>query len=176
MSGPLSSLVETMRLRMDSGNDHVVQGFVPVLGIELGGHDGGAAVFPSGEDVQQFTARIRGDRGGAKVVQNQDIAVVQAAKAGQPSRVGTVVDGELVREVIEPEVSCGVVAPAGNIDQGLGEVGSSNTGFSEDDQVRGALDPPAGGEPCDDFRVQGPAGKVVDFLNTGRPGSVFSIP
>lgn len=46
------------------GDDRVVQRFVPVLGVELGCHDGGAAGFPPGEDVQQFTGRVRGERAG----------------------------------------------------------------------------------------------------------------
>ena len=77
------------------GDDGVVQGFVPVLGVELGSHDGGAAVFPPGEDVQQFAGRVGGDRSGQEVVEHQDIAVVQAAKERQPFRVAAVVDGQL---------------------------------------------------------------------------------
>ena len=45
-------------------DERIVQRLLPVLGIEFRGHHGGIATFPPGEDVQQFSGRVRGDRRG----------------------------------------------------------------------------------------------------------------
>ena len=44
------------------GDDGVVQGSVPVFGVELAGDDGGSAAFSGGEDVEQLGGGVTGDR------------------------------------------------------------------------------------------------------------------
>ena len=105
------------------GDDGVVQGSVPVFGVELAGHDGGSAAFSGGEDVQQFGGGVTGDRGGEEVVEDEKLAGVQAGEERQPLTVLALVDGELVGQVVEAEVSGGAVASAGGVDQRLGKVG-----------------------------------------------------
>jgi hypothetical protein len=79
-----------------------------------------------------------------------------------------VVDGELVREVVEPEVAGGVVASAGGVHERLGEVGLPDAGLAEDHEVVGLVDPSAGREPGDELPVQVPAVEVADVLDAGR--------
>ena len=71
---------------------------------------------------------------------------MHAGEERQSLGVVALVDGELVGQVVEAEVSGGVVAPAGSVDQGLGQIGFADAGFAEDDQIVGAVDPPARGE------------------------------
>lgn len=41
-------------------DDCVVQGLVPVLGVELGGDQCGSSAFSGGEDVEQFAGGLTG--------------------------------------------------------------------------------------------------------------------
>jgi hypothetical protein len=79
--------------------------------------------------------------------------------------VAALVDGELVGQIIEAEISGGVVAPAGSVDQRLGQIGLADAGFAEDDQVGGVIDPPARGEAIDQVAVEVSAVEVVDVFH-----------
>ena len=80
---------------------------------------------------------------------------MKAVEEAEPCRVGALVDGELVREVIEPVIAGGVVASAGGVDECLREIRLADAGGAEDDEVRGPIDPVAGRESGDDVPVNG---------------------
>ena len=82
------------------GDDGVVEGSVPVFGVELAGHDCGSAAFSGGEDVEQLSGGFAGDRGGQEVVEDEELAGVHAGEEGQPLGVLALVDGELVGLVV----------------------------------------------------------------------------
>ena len=91
---------------------------------------------------------------------------MHAGEERQSLGVVALVDGELV-VVVEAEVSGGVVAPAGGVDQGLGQIGFADAGFAEDDQIVGAVDPPARGEAFDQVTVEVSPVEVVDVFDAG---------
>ena len=75
------------------GDDCVVEGLVPVLGVELRSHDRCSSSFSAGEDVQDFARRGHGDRCREEIVEDEDITGPETIEKFQPSGIRGLVDG-----------------------------------------------------------------------------------
>lgn len=75
------------------GDDCVVEGLVPVFGVELRGHDRCSPSFSAGEDVQDLRRRVHCDRCREEVIEDEDVTGPETVEELQPSGIRGLVDG-----------------------------------------------------------------------------------
>ena len=106
------------------------------------------------------------DRGGEKVIEYEDIGVVNGFEELHALRIRVMQHGELVGQRVGAEELGGVILSARCIEQCLGEVGLANGGFAQDDNIFRILAPLVLSKSGDLLFVDVAAGRVNDVFNT----------
>lgn len=90
----------------------------------------------------------------------------ESFEEGAIGAVGTG-QGDLIKELREPEVKGAEAFAAGFLGQGAGEEGFANASGTDDEQVLVISDPGAGGEAEEEGFFDAPRGSEVDLLDGG---------
>lgn len=148
------------------GEGGIANGFVPVLGRQLGGDEGGAPVVSVFGDLEEVAALVCGEHFGSPVVEDEEVGAEQGfeqAFVASESAGG----GEFLEQAGGAEVADAVAFAAGFVCECASEVAFAGSGGSGEDAVVVLMYPAASGEFEHEGFVESAGVAVVDVFDAG---------
>src|ERR1700745_4144680 len=140
--------------------DHLV----PVLDRQLAGDDGGAAIVPVIDNLQEIVALIESEGREAPIVEDQQIDAREGAQQTHMTTI-TARHSQCAEQPRSPLIEHTAIVATGFVAERTSEEAFADSGWADNDEVEFAVDPIAGDQRLQKRSVEAARGVQVDIFD-----------